>query len=622
MNKNKIGLLYRVSSEIQETDGNSLDVQQKMGRMVSNKLGLEYKEFNEGVQSSFVLDIRERPVLIQLLDEISKPNGIRKVWVFNTDRLGRTSSISTWVQKVFLDYGVELYIGENYEKPYNLNESIDKLTLGVLSLISQYDNELRRMRSILGKRNSLKNGNTFIGGTVPFGYEVNHKKLRPHPIESKIVSEIYKMYDTGKSTSEIKQYLDRNSQIEPRRTKFGWNLGTIQMMLRKEIYIGEQEWIWKEKLPNGEVKIIERIMVKTPPLIDRGLWESVNKKIDNFIDSKSRNKDTNRNSLLKGLVKCSECKRVLGHRFKETNHYYGRCHEYNFNSNTKIDVLKCPMRKSLLMEDTDEKLMELVKGLVKDSRILREEFKTNVLGSKWDSDEKINKKIETVKKNIRDIELKISSSKDQLVDIDFEIRTGQTEVSIGLKLKERFSQRILELTEKMNEYNGEFKFLSSTDTWINWLEKMSNNVDEIDNYDLTKKREFLHQFISHVYVKYIESKKSHLLELNFKVPMVGDSIQYTGVNDKNGKKIYQIVEGNNQLKFEVPLNTKRPNPKKLIERTELVETIVSCIELQGMSLQQTCDFLNKNGLKPITGGSWYKSKLSSFYRTNREISPK
>ena len=92
MKREKIGLLYRVSSEVQESEGNSLDVQQKMGRQISKKLKLDYVEFNEGVQSSFVLDIRERPILIELLDEISKPNGIRKVWVFNTDRLGRTSN--------------------------------------------------------------------------------------------------------------------------------------------------------------------------------------------------------------------------------------------------------------------------------------------------------------------------------------------------------------------------------------------------------------------------------------------------------------------------------------------------------------------------------------------------
>jgi len=622
MSNNKIGLLYRVSSEIQETEGNSLDVQQKLGRMISKKLGLEYIEFDEGVQSSFVTEVKERPVLLRLLNEISKPNGIRKVWVFNTDRLGRTSSISTWVHKVFLDYGVELYIGENYTKPYNLNESTDKLTLGVLSLISQYDNELRRMRSVLGKRNSLRNGNTFIGGTVPFGYNVRNKKLIPHPIESKIVKEMFKMYDKGKSTTEIKKYLDRNSTSQPRRSKLGWNIGTIQTMLRKEIYVGKQEWIWKEKLPNGEIKIIDRILIDVPPLVDQKIWDSVNEKIDSYILTKSRNSEVNRFSLLKGLVKCSECKKVLGHRFKDSNHYYGRCHESNFNSNTKIDVSKCPMKRSLIMEETDEKLIDLVKSLVKDSSLLREEFKLNTLGSRWDSDEMIKRKSDTIKKKMRDLEMKISSSMEQLIDIEFEIRTGETDVNVGLLLKEKFNQRIIELKNKVSHLQEDLKLLSTTDKWINWLDKMSNDIDEIDNYDLVRKREFIQQFISDIKVKYLEDKKSHLLEINFRIPMVGDSIQYTGVTDKLGKKVYQIVEGNNQLKFEVPLSNKRKNLKRFNERIELVNTIIECIESHGMSLQQTCDFLNDNGLKPMSGGIWYKSKLSSFYQTNRETSPK
>ena len=49
----KIGLLYRVSTQPQETDGGSLDVQKEMGRRISKNLGLSYMEFNEGVQSSY-----------------------------------------------------------------------------------------------------------------------------------------------------------------------------------------------------------------------------------------------------------------------------------------------------------------------------------------------------------------------------------------------------------------------------------------------------------------------------------------------------------------------------------------------------------------------------------------
>ena len=57
----KIGLLYRVSSKPQETDGGGLEVQKRMGEKMSEKLGLLGVEFNEGVQSSFKVEINQRP---------------------------------------------------------------------------------------------------------------------------------------------------------------------------------------------------------------------------------------------------------------------------------------------------------------------------------------------------------------------------------------------------------------------------------------------------------------------------------------------------------------------------------------------------------------------------------
>ena len=57
----KIGLLYRVSSKPQETDGSSLDVQKEIGIKISKILGLKYQEFDEGVQSSFKVEINQRP---------------------------------------------------------------------------------------------------------------------------------------------------------------------------------------------------------------------------------------------------------------------------------------------------------------------------------------------------------------------------------------------------------------------------------------------------------------------------------------------------------------------------------------------------------------------------------
>ena len=89
--KEKIGLLLRVSSKPQETDGTSLSVQKEIGIRVGKSLGLQPIVFDEGVQSSFNVEINQRPILVELLDEITKKN-INKVWVLNTDRLGRYSN--------------------------------------------------------------------------------------------------------------------------------------------------------------------------------------------------------------------------------------------------------------------------------------------------------------------------------------------------------------------------------------------------------------------------------------------------------------------------------------------------------------------------------------------------
>ena len=284
--KEKIGLLYRVSSKPQELDGGSLDIQREMGKRVSKNLNLSILEFDEGVQSSFNVEINLRPKLLELLNEIQKPKGIRKVWVFNTDRLGRYSQSWYSILKVFIDYGIEVYVGES-DKPYDLSNSTDKFVMGVLSLISQYDNELRRLRSILGKRNSLKSGNTYLGSTIPFGYSVKNKKLIENKKESNYVKEIFEMYDDGKSTMDIKMYLDKQIDIEPRRTKSGWNLGTIQKMMRSSIYIGVQNWKWEEKLPNGEIKTIDEISIVTPEIVDKKLWKRVNDRMNSKIKNNS-----------------------------------------------------------------------------------------------------------------------------------------------------------------------------------------------------------------------------------------------------------------------------------------------------------------------------------------------
>lgn len=615
----KIGLLYRVSSQSQETEGGGLELQQRLGKKISKQLGLPYVEFNEGVQSSYQVEINHRPVLVELLNEISKVNGIRKVWVFNTDRLGRYSQSWYSILKVFIDFQVEVYIGEEC-KPYDLSNSVDKLTMGVLSLISQYDNELRRMRSILGKRNSLKSGNTWIGGTIPFGYQVKGKNLVVNKEESIYVKKIFDMYNKGRSCMEIKVFLDLQTDIKPRRSGKGWNVGTVLSMLKKEIYIGKQIWEWKEKLPNDEIHIIESFVVKTPKIIDEQLFKDVQKRIQTqyptHIDGKSKK------SLLGGLLTCDKCKLKLGHRFKSTNHYFGKCTESNWRKvGDKFDTKSCPLKKSPRMEELDKKVVSVVKDVLLNSKTIREKFKVSNLNPKFEDEKNLKKLSDDLKRKIRDKNLELSKVDEELLKLEFDVRLGTITQNQGEKLRERFKSHITNIQDEVNDLNENLQSISNSTGWVNWLNKVNESLEDVESLPFEKQREFLLDTINKIDIKYDPKKKSHQLDIKFKLPIVGDSLNYTGVVDKNGFKEYQIKEGKSVFKSEIGLVTHKSTQTDS-KKIKLVERIILLKEKEGLSLTEISDKLNNEKMFPPNGGKWYKSKLSSFYNYSKKTIPK
>ena len=607
--KEKIGLLYRVSSQIQESDGGSLDTQREMGRRISKKLSFNYMEFDEGVQSSFNVEINFRPKVVELLTEIQKPKGIRKVWVFNTDRLGRYSNSWNTILKVFLDYGVEVYVGEG-DKPFDLSNLTDKLTLGVLSLISQYDNELRRMRSIMGKRTSLKNGNTYLGSIIPFGYSVQDKKLIKNQTESNYVKEIFKMYNQGDSTMDIKVFLDKQPEIKPRKTKFGWNLGTIQKMLRNQLYIGVQKWRWEEKLPNGESTLIEEIEIKTPKLIDKKIYGEVQKKLD----SRIRNNTPKENRfMLRGILKCSVCGLMLSEREQKNPMYYGRCREYSWKYNKeKFKFDDCGLTKGLRTSSTDKVVLDKVLSTLQTSKTIREEYKKKNLTPKWE-DEKVNKKnLKKLRVYINETEKEIDRYNDEIIQIEFDIRIGNLTQKIGEKLREKFNLIISENQKKLNSYKKEEVLLSDTKGWISWIDRMNKELEKVPNYNLSKKTTFLRENIEKIDVRYDSSSKSHKMDISFNKPIIGDKMIYKNSKDDKGFKDYEIITGYKNVKVEVPIDEKR-NTLSLNDRIKLNSLILELKENRNLSHSEVCDELNKKGLRTPTNKKWDKPKLSSYY---------
>ena len=470
--EHKIGLLLRVSTKVQEEEGTSLEVQEQMGRELSEKLGLEPIIFNEGSQSSFRVEIEERIKLVELLDEISN-NQINNIWVLNTDRLGRNSQSWFSIYKILISKGVRVYVGKS-DKPFDLDNPMDEFIMGILSQISQYDNKLRRMRSVLGKRNSLKSGNTFVGGTKPFGYDVEGKKLVLNKEESECVKTIFKMYSEGKSTMDIKTYMDIKTPFKPKRSKSGWNTGTIQKMLGSTLYKGEQRWEWKEKV-RGEEKIVDTILLKTPKIIESKDWEYVQMILEDNMRSKDNSKINQ--TLFDGLLQCKSCEMKLSIKTKSDSIYdlYScRSVEYKWKNPQKWGTKhkNCTLKKSVRVGTTDKVMIDHLIEILKDSKRVRENFKVKSISPKFEDVDNIKTQTNKKKKYLSEKRKKKEKLEESLVDTEVKILTDEVSKSVGKKMKIRIYELISEVDSEINDLLREINVFDNSSVWIDWLNQM------------------------------------------------------------------------------------------------------------------------------------------------------
>jgi site-specific DNA recombinase len=613
MNKQEIGILLRVSTETQQTDGGGLEVQKKMGLEMSKKLGLKPVIFNEGSQSSFQIELEERIVLVELLDEITKGT-IKNIWVYNSDRLGRSTQSWWSIYKVLLDGGVKVFIG-NSTKPYDLDNPIDEFQMGILSLVSQYDNKLRRMRSVMGKRNSLKSGNTFVGGTKPFGYDVENKKLIPNDGEVRVLRKVFQMYKDGKSTVDIKIYLDTKTECSPKRSKDGWNLGTIQKMLGNSLYRGVQKWEWKEMV-SGKPKVVETILLKTPQTIPTKLWNEVKLKL--LKNSKQRNVEKSNVSLLDDLIYCKSCGVKLSIKGGEsrTNHLYScRSVEYKWKNPSKWGDKhqSCSLKKSLRVDETDTQVLNHIISIIKESKRVRENFKVKNLNPKFEEVKNLKKESQKRTKYINEKRRIYKGYEDNVIDLEVEILTNKIERSKGKRMIEKISMMMDVVKTDIKKLEKELWIYTNSTEWVDWLDKMFLEIENVQNYSLLKKRDFLKEYINRIDVEYLNDEKSHKLTFEFKYPIVDDRLTHYGV-DKYGKKTYQIVDGLKKSTFK--LNLKNTYNSKLNDedRNKLNKMISELRGDKSLSLTEVSRRLNKEGYLTPTKKEWNKSSLSLYIK--------
>lgn len=221
-------------------------------------------------------------------------------------------------RKMMLSLGIEVISVS--QKLGDITNSADFLFELISVGMGQSEVLNNRQKSIDGVAIKAKQG-TFLGGTPPLGYDVENGKYIINKSEARTVKKIFEMYAAGHSYDSI---LGRLKGV---CGKFGRPLGknSFSTILRNERYIGTYTWNkrkmkllrkWAGGTPNPDCVRIENSI---PPIIDRDLWEEVQKRLNSNRNATNKAKRT---YLLTGVIKCDACGGTfVGHTTKNSKGY-------------------------------------------------------------------------------------------------------------------------------------------------------------------------------------------------------------------------------------------------------------------------------------------------------------
>jgi site-specific DNA recombinase len=148
-----------------------------------------------------------------------------------------------------------------------------RLTLNVLLSFAQFEREVTSER-IRDKIAASKRKGLWVGGTLPFGYEMKDGKIAIVEEEAELIRSIFRRYlELGSVNELLRDLRERNIRTKTRLLSTGatrggipFGRGALYYVLSNHFYIGEVKY--KNEILPGE----------QPPIMDRALFEAVRQK--------------------------------------------------------------------------------------------------------------------------------------------------------------------------------------------------------------------------------------------------------------------------------------------------------------------------------------------------------
>jgi hypothetical protein len=453
--------------------------------------------------------------------------------VFDINRLSRNRDTGYYINTILYKHQVNVYTDSG---KFDFGSETDRFMFELFKNMSVLENERRRKWSMLGKIQSVKMGR-WKGGTINFGYDLSDRKVVVNKVEKKIVVDMFRMYDKGKTTRDIQRWLETQGVVS-RYGNTRFSLGTIQSMLKNTIYVGYM------KMKIGDY----HFTFTTPKIVDRDLFNRCKKRMETILQRKNQINKSTQFYLLRDFMYCNRCGNIMcGRKVNRKNgggenYYYCSYSGYRWKNTGNKLKKKCDLKKSVNITKTDVLVWDTIIDLFKNSHFLREEFKKESLRVKNIEKEDIKKELNKLNKKVKQIDVEINSMKQSVYQLEvdrmsFKIKQDKFEfLTDGLE-KEINSKKDIK-GELLTEIDGMY----SRKTWLDWIEKYKNKVNQLNKIKKVEdRRMILENYIEKILVDYDDTTKQHSLDIHLKMKLFNDKLEYRNIKDKS--KGYDIIDG-------------------------------------------------------------------------------
>jgi len=303
----KAAIYARVSSPSKE-EKRQLDTQLKGCAQAAARDGCS-------VPSGFVFsevhtgaELWNRPELTRIREGLIASHRIDALYVHSADRLSRDPIHLVIVLEEAERNGVDVrFVTQSFERS---DEGM--LVQYVKGYAAKLERELIRERTLRGKLSKVKGGKLLGTGVSLYGYYLRNGIRTINEIEAAVVRRIFEWAASGVSIREMARRLTDEGVPSP-RGKDHWSKSTISRILHEPAYAGRAfSWRWIRQgsrvaeRPRDEW--IEMPGECSPAIVDEKTWGLVQERLKRNKDLASRNCSNEEHYLLRGHIKCGECR--------------------------------------------------------------------------------------------------------------------------------------------------------------------------------------------------------------------------------------------------------------------------------------------------------------------------